>query len=91
MRDPIDVVRQLSDAELSRYGRILAAKIAVGLGTDGTRPAFSAIRAVLAERGMPAPIAGSLIHDERFRWTGRHHWGRRRMRPGDHPEPPLAA
>lgn len=91
MQDPIDVVRQLSDAELTRYGRILAAKVAGGLVKEGTIPAFGAVKQVLAERGLPAPVAGGVIRDERFRWTGPQHWGRRRMRPGDRPEPPIAA
>lgn len=91
MQDPIELVRQLPDTELVRYARILAAKVATGRAGAGTAPALAAVTRVIAERGLPAPTPVRVIHDERFRWTGPQHWGRRRMRPGDRPEPPVAA
>lgn len=89
--DPMEIVRQLPDTELVRYGRILAAKVATGRAGEGTAPALAAVNRVIAERGLPAPTPVSVVHDERWRWTGPQHWGRRRMRPGDRPEPPVAA
>lgn len=89
--DPIDVVRALSDAELIRYSRILEAKVATRQAREGTAPALAAVNRVIAERGLPAPTPVSVVRDERYRWTGPAHWGRHRMRPGDRPEPPIAA
>lgn len=69
-----------TDNDLDRTCRILSAKVANNMIGPGTEAALAAVQAELGNRGLPVPVAGSVVTQNSPRWTGgRNSVGRLRM------------